>query len=191
MAPKDAYEFRCMLKTAVNHNGPAAIRYPRASVVDSDEDSEITAIPVGKGEVLIEGQDVLIIAIGSTVLPALEAAAFISDADVSATVINARFVKPLDMDLISGYAHQIKRIITVEENAVSGGFGSAILEALTREGIEGLNIKLMGLPDSFIEQGPQNLLRKKYGLDAEGIAREALEIVNRKAAIPEVIKNNN
>ena len=191
MAPKDAYEFRCMLKTAVNYNGPIAVRYPRASVVDSDEGSDIKTIPIGKGEVLNEGKDVLIIAIGSTVLPALEAATFINDADVSATVINARFVKPLDMDLISGYAHKIKRIITVEENAVSGGFGSAILEAFTKEGIEGLNIKLLGLPDSFIEQGPQNLLRKKYGIDAEGIAKEALAMVDRKAATPEAIKNKN
>jgi 1-deoxy-D-xylulose-5-phosphate synthase len=191
MAPRDAYEFRCMLKTAVNYNGPIAVRYPRASVVDSDDGNDIRSIPVGKAEVLNEGQDVLIIAIGSTVLPALEAAKFIKDAGISAAVINARFVKPLDMELIAGYAHQIRHIITVEENAVSGGFGSAVLEELTKAGIEGKKIKMLGLPDSFIEQGPQNHLRKKYGIDAEGIAREAISLVDNKSATPEVIKHKN
>ncbi|UCH80639.1 MAG: 1-deoxy-D-xylulose-5-phosphate synthase [Nitrospiraceae bacterium] len=191
MAPRDAYEFRCMLKTAVNYNGPIAVRYPRASVVDSDDGKDIRSIPVGKAEVLNEGQDILIIAIGSTVLPALEAAKFIKDAGISAAVINARFVKPLDMELIAGYAHQIRHIITVEENAVSGGFGSAVLEELTKAGIEGKKIKMLGLPDSFIEQGPQNHLRKKYGIDAEGIAREAISLVDNKSATPEVIKHKN
>jgi 1-deoxy-D-xylulose-5-phosphate synthase len=188
MAPKDAHEFRCMLKTAVSHDGPIALRYPRASVIDSDENSQIRTIPVGKGDVISEGDDVLIIAIGSTVEPALEAAKFISDADIHATVINARFVKPLDIGLISAYANRIRRVITVEENTASGGFGSAVLEALARIGMEGIRIKLLGLPDRFIEQGPQNLLRNKYGIDAEGIAREALEMVGRKAA-SETIKN--
>ncbi len=133
----------------------------------------------------------MIIAIGNTVLPALEAAKLISDANISATVINARFVKPLDMDLITGYANQISELLLWKKMQWLGDFGSAILEELSKTGLEGLKIKLLGLPDSFIEQGPQNLLRKKYGIDAEGIAREALAMVDRKPATPEVIKNKN
>jgi 1-deoxy-D-xylulose-5-phosphate synthase len=189
MSPKDAYEFRCMIKTAVVHDGPVAVRYPRGSVVDSSDDDEITTIPVGKGEILKDGQDVLIIAIGSTVIPALEAATMVEEAGINACVINARFVSPLDRDLISEQAGQIKKVITVEENVVSGGFGSAVLEELTEAGLEGLKIKLLGLPDTFIEQGSQNSLRKKYGIDKEGIARTILELAGKKKTAPEILKH--
>ena len=113
--------------------------------------------------------------------PALDAARLLKDAGINACVVNARFVKPLDMGLISGLARKIKCILTVEENAVSGGFGSAVIEELSRSGLEGLKIKLSGLPDMFIEQGTQSLLRKKFGLDAEGIARDAMALKNKAA----------
>lgn len=181
MAPKDGFELTCMLKTALSLDVPSAIRYPRGAVTELHEHEEISNISVGKAEVLREGEDILIIAIGSTVVPAENASKLLSDAGINACVVNARFVKPLDTGLISSLAKNIKHILTVEENAVSGGFGSAVLEELSRSGIEGLRIKLLGIPDTFIEQGPQNLLRKKLGLDAEGIAREAMAFIKSSA----------
>jgi 1-deoxy-D-xylulose-5-phosphate synthase len=177
MAPKDGYELQCMLKTAVSLDAPSAIRFPRGAVTNPDEHEELKTIPIGKAESLKTGEDILILAIGSTVIPALNASQLLADAGINSCVVNARFVKPLDTDLISGLARNIKYILTVEENAVSGGFGSAVLEYLSQSGIEGLKIRLLGIPDTFIEQGPQNLLRKKLGLDAEGIAREAMALI--------------
>ncbi|MEN8262944.1 MAG: 1-deoxy-D-xylulose-5-phosphate synthase [Nitrospirota bacterium] len=180
MAPKDGFELRCMLKAAVLHEGSCAIRYPRGSVSDNQEAGELKDIPIGKAEVINEGADVLIIAIGNTVEPAVEASKLLSEANINACVINARFIKPLDMDLITARAAETKQILTVEENAVSGGFGSAVMEELIKAGIKGLNLKILGLPDKFIEQGPQSLLRKNLGLDAEGIAKETLELLSKK-----------
>ncbi|HDH53824.1 MAG TPA: 1-deoxy-D-xylulose-5-phosphate synthase, partial [Nitrospirae bacterium] len=156
---------------------PVAIRYPRGAVTDSRENDELQDIPVGKSEVLCEGQDILIIAAGNTVSPSVDAAGLLKEADINACVINARFIKPLDMDLISARAREIKYVLTVEENAVSGGFGSAVLEKLAEAGVERMKFKMLGIPDEFIEQGPQSLLRQKLGLDAEGIARDALTLV--------------
>lgn len=177
MAPKDGNELGQMLKTALSHDGPSAIRYPRGSVTDGQEEAEINSIPLGKAEILREGKDILIIAIGSAVLPAVAAATQIEKTGVSACVVNARFVKPLDISLISRLAKEIKTILTVEENTVSGGFGSAVMEELNKAGVEGLKIKMLGIPDRFIEQGTQSILRKKLGLDAEGIAKEALALI--------------
>ncbi len=181
MAPKDGYELQCMLKTALSLEAPAAIRYPRGAVTEPHEDQEIRNISVGKAELLKEGADILIIAIGSTVIPAVNASQMLSEAGISACVVNARFVKPLDMNLIYSLARNIKHILTVEENAVSGGFGSAVLEGLFQSDIEGLKIRLLGIPDRFIEQGSQNILRKNLGLDAEGIAREAMALIRKSA----------
>ncbi|HDH06406.1 MAG TPA: 1-deoxy-D-xylulose-5-phosphate synthase [Nitrospirae bacterium] len=177
MAPKDGYEFRCMLRKALSLHAPVAIRYPRGAVTDNRENDELQDIPVGKSEVLGEGEDILIIAVGNTVTPSVAASGLLKEAGVNACVINARFIKPLDMDLISARAREIKYVLTVEENAVSGGFGSAVLEKLAEAGVEGVKLKMIGLPDEFIEQGPQSLLRQKLGLDAEGIARDALTLV--------------
>jgi len=181
MAPKDGHELQCMLKTALSLDAPAAVRYPRGAVSNAGDHGELKDIPLGKAEVLREGSDVLIIAIGNTVIPSVNAAQLLSDAGISACVVNARFVKPLDADLISELAQKTKHIITVEENTVAGGFGSAVLEELSQAGIEGLKIKLLGLPDMFIEQGPQGMLRKKLGIDAEGIARETMAFIKSSA----------
>ncbi len=192
MAPKDGYELRCMLKTAISYNGPCAVRYPRGTITDIQEDDELITIPIGKSEILREGEDILIISIGNTVTPAVTASQLLSEAGINACVINARFVKPLDIDLIANRAKEIKRIITVEENAISGGFGSAVLEELTRFDVEeGVKVKMLGLPDTFIEHGPQSLLRKNLGLDAEGIAKEALALIGKKTNISGSIQLNN
>jgi 1-deoxy-D-xylulose-5-phosphate synthase len=180
MAPKDGNELRSMLKTALLTDSPSAIRYPRGSVVDIDEKTEIDSIPIGRAELLREGDDILILAIGNTVKPSLDASALIADAGINASVINARFVKPLDTGLILDQVRRIKKVITVEENAVAGGFGSSVLEEIAKADIDGVKLKILGIPDRFIEQGSQNALRKTLGIDAEGIARKALQLSGKK-----------
>jgi 1-deoxy-D-xylulose-5-phosphate synthase len=126
-------------------------------------------LPIGKGELLREGTDVAIVAIGVTVWPAVKAAERLAQEGISAAVVNARFVKPLDSDLIVKTAKNVRCLLTVEEGSKMGGFGSAVLEALSDAGITHLRTKLLGLPDWYIEQGPQDLLRERYGLTADGI----------------------
>jgi len=179
MAPKDAHELRCMLKTAINHDGATAVRYPRGSADDAQENEEVINLPIGRAEVLKEGSDVTIIAIGNMVTPSVEASEILSEKGIKATVVNARFIKPLDLELISELAKKTGRILTVEENMVAGGFGSSVLEELTQSGAEGFKFRMLGIPDRFIEQGPQALLRKQLGLDAEGIAKEAQALINK------------
>jgi 1-deoxy-D-xylulose-5-phosphate synthase len=181
MAPKDGNELQCMLRTALSHNGPTAIRYPRGAITNLQEGGELKKIPIGKSEILREGKDILIIAIGNTVLPALTASQILSELGIDACVVNARFVKPIDIDLIANLAEEIKHILTVEENTIIGGFGSAVLEELNKAGVGGIRIKMLGLPDRFIEHGSQSLLRKNLGLDAEGIAREALALIRKES----------
>jgi 1-deoxy-D-xylulose-5-phosphate synthase len=176
-APKDENELQHLLYTAVKTNHPMAIRYPRGSGVGVDLEPELHEIPVGKGEILREGDDVAILAIGSVVMPALEAADELAKQGIEATVVNARFAKPLDAELITDIARRIKHLITVEENVVSGGFGNGVVELLQQSGISDVQIKTIGIPDEFVEQGSQAVLRAKYGLDAQGIAKQVLELV--------------
>ncbi|MBI4709612.1 MAG: 1-deoxy-D-xylulose-5-phosphate synthase, partial [Nitrospirae bacterium] len=144
---------------------------------------DLQIIPIGKAEVLRDGNDILITAIGSSVLPAINASRLLEDAGISACVVNARFAKPLDTDLLGSLAKEIKRVLTVEENTLEGGFGSAVLECLTELNIDGLKIKRLGLPDKFIEHGSQKILRNKLGLDAEGIAKAALLLVGKRERV--------
>jgi len=137
MAPKDENELRQMMVTAINHNGPAAFRYPRGTVTGVTIDDEISPIPIGQGEILKEGDDILILAIGRSVQDTLIAYDKLSESGISATVVNARFVKPLDAELIASLAAKIPRIITVEEHVRQGGFGSAVLESLFDSGVYG------------------------------------------------------
>jgi len=170
-APKDENELRHLLYTALRQEYPMAIRYPRGKAVGVSLDKEFKEIPIGKAEILKEGKDVVALAIGSTVYPTLRAAEELEKEGISVCVINCRFVKPLDKRI----AHIIKSIgnaITIEENSIYGGFGSAILELLNDEGVRNVNIKRIALPDKFIEHGEANLLRKKYGLDSENIKEE-------------------
>jgi len=171
MAPKDENELQHMIKTSTIYQGPSSIRYPRGSVAGVPLDDGLKILEIGIAEYLREGEDVIVIAIGSMVIPALEAAQRLAVEGISVGVVNARFVKPLDRELIGNLARRVKRIVTVEEHVLDGGFGSAVLEFLSTLNIEGLMVRRIGIPDNFIEQGPQSYLRRKYGLDSEGIER--------------------
>ena len=170
MAPKDENELRHMLKTALYAGAPMALRYPRGAGYGVEMDSELKSLEIGKGELLVEGSDVCIVAIGSTVYPALQAAETLKERGISAGVVNARFVKPLDAELILSVAGKTGRIVTVEENALQGGFGSAVLELLFDNGRHDVKIKRLGIPDHYVEHGSQAQLRKDLGIDADGIA---------------------
>jgi 1-deoxy-D-xylulose-5-phosphate synthase len=177
MAPKDENELCQMMATAIAHNGPIAFRYPRGCAAGVAIEEPVMPLPIGKAEVLTEGDDVLILAIGSSVKESLAAYEILAKENIFATVINCRFVKPLDAELIASYAKKIPRIVTVEENALQGGFGSAVLECLTDHDISGFKIRRVGIPDVFVEHGPQKILRAKYGLDAAGIAEAVRQIL--------------
>lgn len=179
LAPKDEYEFSAMLETAVNHEGPVAIRYPRGKVTGAKASSQFQPIQIGKAEILREGSDVLILAIGQTVSEAISAAEILAEKNISACVVNARSVKPLDTDLICELAAKTPKIITIEDHVRMGGFGSAVLECLTDNGITGITIERIGYPDRFIEHGSQMELRQKYGVSANGIIDAALRLLNR------------
>lgn len=183
-SPKDENELQHLLYTASRVGKPMGIRYPRSAGLGVLMDANFHEIPIGKGEILRRGDDIGIIAIGATVAPALEAARELEKSGIQATVVNARFVKPLDSELILELASQTRRIITVEENTLMGGFGSHVSDLIKQAGLSDLQIKSLGLPDKFIEHGSQSMLRAKYGLDVKGILNQALEffpVYNKKA----------
>ena len=177
MAPKDENELRRMLVTALKHDGPIAIRYPRGAGTGTIIEKDIRPLPIGKAELLKEGEDVLILAIGRSVCEALDAHSELTELGISTAVVNCRYVKPLDAELICSLAKKIPRIITVEENVRQGGFGSAVLEELNDSGITGFQLERVGIPDTFVEHGPQRLLRSKYGVDAEAIVEAAKSLM--------------
>ncbi len=177
MAPKDENELRRMLVTAIGHDGPIALRYPRGPAMGVALDAKPTPVPIGKAEVLTEGGDVLILAIGRSVGEAMIARERLSGSGIKATVVNCRFAKPLDGELIRGLAKRIPRIVTIEENVLQGGFGSAVCECLIDGGLTGFCLRRIGLPDHFIEHGPQDLLRSNYGIDARGVEQCVRELV--------------
>ena len=170
MAPKDENELRHMLNTAIYSGAPMALRYPRGTGFGVALDSDLKTLVIGKGELLSEGRDLCIIAIGSTVLPALQAAEMLKGKGIAAGVVNARFAKPLDSELILAEARKTGRIMTVEENALQGGFGSAVLELLFDNSLQDVKVRRLGIPDRYIEHGSQAQLRRDLGIDAEGIA---------------------
>ena len=177
MAPKDENELVRMLITALAHKGPVAVRYPRGTGSGVKMENQDVPIPIGKGEVLKKGDDVLILAIGTSVSEALSAHSTLMEQGISATVVNCRFVKPLDSDLIVSLAREIPRIITVEENVRQGGFGSAVMECLSEQRITGFLLECIGIPDTFVEHGSQSLLRTKYGIDAAAIVNAAKRLL--------------
>jgi len=185
MAPKDENELQHMLKTSLTHDGPAAVRYPRGVSLGVAMDASPKALPFGKGEVMREGNEVAIVAIGVSVWQAVKAAERLSEEGISTAVINARFVKPIDRDLIVETAKRVRYLVTVEEGGKMGGFGSAVLETLSEAGIHNVATKVMGLPDWYIEQGPQDLLRERYGLTAEGIYHGVKELIGKATAKPQ------
>ena len=176
MAPKDENELAHMIYTALRIPGPVAIRYPRGKGIGVPVDPEFMALPVGEAEVLAQGSDLLILALGTTVHPALEAAAVLEKEGASVGVVNCRFVKPLDKRLAE-YAAAAGRVLVTEENARQGGFGGAILELLNDAGVDAVRVKRVGIPDRFVEHGPVSLLREKYGLDAAGFLRAARDLL--------------
>ncbi len=177
MAPKDENELQHMLKTAIDCGQPVSLRYPRGRGVGADLDEELRKLEIGKAEVLREGSDLAILAVGSTVHPALSAAGRLAEEGFHVKVINARFVKPLDEKLILKTATAIDKIITVEENILQGGFGSAVLELLAEKNISGIRVKRLGIPDEFVKHATQAEQRRKYGIDEEGIIRAAKDML--------------
>ncbi len=177
ISPKDENELRQMLATALQHDGPVAIRYPRGTAMGVALESPVAALPVGKAEILKDGDDVAILALGRCVSEGLEAHARLAERGVRATVVNCRFVKPIDVDLIAGVARRVPRIITVEENVRQGGFGSAVLEALNEQGVTHVAVERLGVPDIFVEHASPDVLRAKYGLDADGIVKAVARLM--------------
>jgi 1-deoxy-D-xylulose-5-phosphate synthase len=173
-SPKDENELQHLLYTAVKANHPFAIRYPKGSGLGVPLDEALHQLLIGEGEVLRIGDDVAILAVGATVAPCPKAAQRLADKGIECTMVNARFVKPLDSSLILGAARRTKRVVTVEENAVWSGFGSTVLELLESAHIPELQVEHIGLPDEFVEHGPQETLRAKYDLDTEGIVKRVL-----------------
>jgi 1-deoxy-D-xylulose-5-phosphate synthase len=179
MAPKDENELQHMLKTAIEHSGPISLRYPRGEGWGIPMDAQMRALEIGKGELLRDGHDVLIAAIGQTVVPAMRAAQDLALLGIDAAVVNARFLKPLDRELLRPLVSRIPNLISVEDHAVAGGFGSALLEFLADEGISDIRLKRLGVPDRFIPHGTQEELRKVCGFDKDAISQATLQMVRR------------
>lgn len=181
MAPKDENELRHMLKTALDFNGPVSVRYPRGSGLGVDISGPMENLPIGKAEVLKEGFDVCFWAIGSMVKPALDAAELLAKEGISAGVVNMRFAKPLDTELLKAHAKRYGKIVTLEEGVLAGGVGSAVLEYLNHDKLlDKCKVLTLGIPDEFILHGDKALLFKDIGLDTPTIAAKAADFVREK-----------
>ncbi len=180
MAPKDENELQHMLYTAVHHKGAAAVRYPRGAGQGVILDENLRKLDIGKGELLQAGKDVLLLPVGNRVAAAVQAAEELKQYGLDAAVINPRFVKPLDKELICHWARECGNIITIEDNAAMGGFGSAVLTMLSSNRVFGIKSAVLGYPDHFIEHGPQKILWQESGIDSAGIVRAALELMGGK-----------
>ena len=176
-APKDENELQDLLYTALNVEHPLAIRYPRGRGTGVPLATELHQLPIGKAEIIKQGEDIVIIGIGSTVMPSLEAAEHLALEGVDAMVINARFAKPLDEELILNVANYSKKMVIVEENVLSGGFGAAVLGLLEKAEASDVKVKRLGIPDEFVTHGKQDFLRSLYHLDALGIAKECVDFL--------------
>src|SRR5712691_7425151 len=189
MAPKDEGEMRDMLFTMIEHVGPAAMRYPRGNGVGVAIDREPQLLEIGKGEILRDGGEVAIVAYGSMVHPSLQAAEHLAKERIETTVVNARFVKPLDSQLLLALAQTKRLIVTVEEAYLAGGFGSAVLELMEENGLQDkVRLVRMGIPDRLVTHGDPKLLLAKYGLDADGIyirVRESIDVLDDRRAKPQ------
>ena len=183
MAPKDEAELRQMMRTALTLEHPVAIRYPRSRGEGVNIDGRIGRVKVGRGEVLRPGGDATIFAVGSMVYPAMRLADELAERDWRIGVVNARFVKPLDRELILDAAHPGARIITIEENSLQGGFGTAVMELLEEAGV-GQNVSLLriGLPDEIIPHGSRSELLNLCGLDHNSLKKKVLGFLKRKEA---------
>jgi 1-deoxy-D-xylulose-5-phosphate synthase len=173
MSPKDEAELRQMVWTAVryakNGGGPIAFRYPRGTGTGVALDAPLAELPIGISETLREGADVAILCYGPVAHDALAAAEALAAVGIEATVVNARFAKPLDVERYLALAARIGRVLTVEEHVIAGGFGSAVSELFVEHGAK-VELEILGVPDEWVDHGAQKLWRKHFGLDAEGIA---------------------
>ncbi|WP_338823282.1 1-deoxy-D-xylulose-5-phosphate synthase [Moorella humiferrea] len=184
MAPKDEQELRHMLATAIQYNGPAALRYPRGEGIGVPLTGPAQPLPIGRGEVLRQGKDVAILALGPLVYAALAAAEELAGRGIEAAVINPRFVKPLDADLILTWADKTGCLVTVEEHVLAGGFGSAVLELLAAMGKTGVRVHCLGIDDKFVGHGKADVLREHLGLTPAGIAASVQEaLAGRKKTV--------
>jgi 1-deoxy-D-xylulose-5-phosphate synthase len=180
MAPKDGDELGKMLATGISCDHPSAIRYPKAKTQDVSLEGSFDILSIGKGEILREGKDCLLLAIGSMVPVAFKAAEMLAHEGIETAVINARFVKPLDKELICKMAKKTGKILTIEENVLAGGFGSAVLEMLDKEHLlKKIQIARIGIPDVFSPSGPQEKIRSLYNLDPNGVAKVCRGLILR------------
>ena len=177
-APMDENELQHLVYTAYKHKGPFAIRIARGAALGTPLDQDLRELPIGKGSILREGSDVAILGLGRSVAAALEAAEMLSERGVECAVVNALFAKPLDIDLLLDTARKVRRIVTVEENVLAGGFGSAVLEALSEAGLQDISVHRIGMPDSFIEQGTAADQRRRLQLDAEGVVAQVIGLIS-------------
>lgn len=177
MAPKDENELQNMLYTAVQHDGPAAIRYPRGAGPGADLADIFEKIPIGKAELLCEGSDILLLPVGNRVYTALQAVEGLAKVGIKAAVINPRFIKPLDEELICSWAGKTTRVLTIEDNCRQGGFGSSVLELFCKQKLHTVRCCALAYPDHFVEHGPQDILLKNNGLDTTGIIRAAIKLM--------------
>ncbi len=179
MSPKDENELRNMLYTATLYKrGPIAMRYPRGNALGV-ETGQFQKMEIGKGETVKEGKDIAIVAIGNMVKHSLDAADLLKDKNIDAEIINARFVKPLDIELLTDVFGRFNKIITVEDNTIAGGFGSAVAEFAVQNNFKN-DILIHGIPDRFIEHGKPEELHSDLKIDAAGIAGVAEEFFNKQ-----------
>ncbi len=176
-APKDENELQHLIYTAIRLEHPMAVRYPRGIATGIALDAELQLIPIGSSELLREGSDVAIVALGNTVIPAINASKELASKGINATLVNARFAKPLDSQMLLNLANVTKHIITVEENTLNGGFGSRCNQVFQDSGLKEIEVKNLGIPDEFIEHGTQSILRAKYKLDTGGIVETVLAML--------------
>ena len=176
-APKDEAELRDLLYTGIQHDGPFSLRYPRGSGPGAPTNLPMKSIPIGKAEVLREGDDISIIGFGTSVMQCLQAGEILADLGIEATIVNGRFAKPLDEELILRLAKETKGIITAEENVLAGGFGEAIVTLLAEHGLANSVLCNLTMPDSIVDHGPQSTFQNVYNLDGQGIARKSKEIL--------------
>ena len=174
MSPKDENELRHMLYSAYLSQKPSVVRYPRGEAQGVIMDKTFKEIPFGTWELLKDGEDIAVIACGNTVYPALTAAMELEGDNIHCAVINGRFIKPMDREMLVSLAGRVPRVLTVEENALAGGFGAGVMEVLSDEGIA-IHVKRLGVPDTFLSHGSQSTLRKSLGIDKEGIKQFILK----------------
>ena len=173
-APMDENELQHLIYTAYRHQGPFAIRIARGAAVGVPLDSDLKELPIGRGRVVREGRDVAIFGLGKSASAAMEAAEMLAEYGIDCGVVNPIFVKPLDIELLLDTARSVPRIVTVEENVMAGGFGSAVLEALAEAGMDDVDVHRIGMPDFFIEHGTAADQRHSLQLDAQGIVERVL-----------------